>query len=409
MTPQPNQIEQIDSDDSTAFAAMAASGADDSEFVEGNGPWTVHGVAIGEGDVTSGVTEDGEEKPTHWPAEVLREGADGLEGRHLVDDSDHENTQAVDPPVDAIVGEVTDVAYKDGVGVVYEAEVDDPQIAKQADRGRIDVSPAIFRKRGEFDEDLGAAPAEQIVHWRDLATVANGAAPSNSITTGSAAEALQVEALQATFGPADEGGNSPEDPGATDSTSAADSTDTDTTMDLTEDEEKLIHEARATDDPAVVSADVEALAESAEEYEEPALIESDELEALTESVDEVESIMAEALAERTGLTVETAEALGLEAMRHEFENDDGEFEAEVLMQSPEAGGADDGDALGDGGGDDDVGLEALSADERTQIEDLGARAETMESVAPDHAETLRAEAADVAGVESFDEIDMEEL
>ncbi|WP_394743351.1 hypothetical protein [Natronococcus roseus] len=393
--------------DKVGFAAMSASNSGGEEYSDGGGPWTVHGVAIGDGDVTNGKTREGEEDPSYWPGEVLEESADDLVGRYIVDDRDHDDLDSLEPPARAIAGEITDAAYVEDVGLVYEGEVDDPEIAQQADRGRIDVSPAVFRQRGEYDEEIGARPVEAVAHWRDIAAVANGAAPSNEIATGTA-EALSAEALEATFDGGDDGPAAPTTPAGQDANGDANaSANGNTNMDLTETEENLIREARTYNDPAIVPAGAESLAEEAVEYDEPALVEGAELEALEADVEEIEDMFAEALAEQKDLRRETAEALSLDAMIGEFENEEGEFEPEALMaQEPEGNGGEDVDSDLDDEEEDEPELDTEDAEE---IESMLNRADTMESVAPDHADSLRAEAMERADADSVEEIEMEVL
>lgn len=180
----------LDTASQSGFASLAdADGTDE--------PYTVHGVAIGEGDVTNGASGN----RTYWPAETLEASADDLEGKKIVDDSEHDDLKATQPPVSSILGEVTRSSYKPGVGVVFEGEIDDSDVASLVENGRVDVSPALFRSLGEHDESMGAQPAEEIHKWRDLSVVSEGAAPSNSIQPGAAA--LQAEALQAAFDSSD--------------------------------------------------------------------------------------------------------------------------------------------------------------------------------------------------------------
>jgi hypothetical protein len=174
----------------TGYAALQT----DSDDV----PVQVSGVAIGENDVTRG----GSGKETLWPRETLEDAAEGLIGQPLATDTDH---TADDPkaqtPVEAIAGEVTWAGYKPGVGVLYEAEVDDESLAQKIENGRLEVSPLVSRELEALEDGDADYKATNINRWRDLALVAQGAAPSNEITVGGnpmKAEALHaaVEALQ---------------------------------------------------------------------------------------------------------------------------------------------------------------------------------------------------------------------
>ncbi len=162
--------------------------------------YIARGMALGAGDVTNG----GSGKATYWPPEVVEEAAEGLAGQPLATATDHtaDGPQHQTPP-EAIVGEVrwSDFGEVDGkAGVLYETEVDDPDIARNIENGRIEVSPLVFRDVVSSDEYDGDVPEEadyvatDIKKWRDLATVRQGASPSNHIEPGEAA-AMSAEAL----------------------------------------------------------------------------------------------------------------------------------------------------------------------------------------------------------------------
>ncbi len=156
--------------------------------------YIARGMALGAGDVTQG----GSGKRTLWPAETLEESAQDLEGQPLATSTDHtaDGPQSQTPP-EAIVGEITwaDYGEVDGQeGVLYEAEVDDPDIARNIENGRIEVSPLVFRELEEHDGEEADYVATEIKKWRDLATVRQGASPSNHIEPGEAT-AMSAEAL----------------------------------------------------------------------------------------------------------------------------------------------------------------------------------------------------------------------
>lgn len=161
-------------------------------------PTIVHGVAIGEGDRTTGMS--GVE--TEWPSGPLKEAAGMLKGKPLVKNhpgvTKDDSGLQVDsqPPIEDVIGKVTDSKYRDGVGLLFEAEVDDEDIANQIERGRADVSPVVARSLRQTDN--GTHVVESIDGFRDLGVVTSGASPSNSIQTGAAA--MMAEALQASFG-----------------------------------------------------------------------------------------------------------------------------------------------------------------------------------------------------------------
>lgn len=395
-----DELESVQS----GFAALAADPDDE------DGPYRVHGVAIGEDDITEGASGT----RTYWPRETLEAATEGLAGKKIVDDSEHDDLEATQPPVSAILGEVTQATYKPDVGVVFEGEIDDPDIAALVENGRVDVSPALFRSLGEFDDEREAHPAREIHKWRDLSVVAEGAAPSNTIQPGAAA--LQAEALAQTFeseadastsdepaesgaDPAADADGADDDPEGASTASAQNHPPTShSKMDLSSEEETLIQKARSLDDPTVVESDVEALSTEAAQLDEPALVEKPEYNQMTQRINKVRDGLAEALLNQTDLRAETISALSFEALWDEFDNDDDDgIDIAVLTQSPEAGGI--GDEEDDGPTDDDI----------NEIESLLNRATMMERHAPSHAESLRDQAADLADVDSHEDIDLEVL
>jgi len=134
-----------------------------------------------------------------------------------------------------------------------------------------------------------------------------------------------------------------DDPEWASSGAAETTTTSDTTMNDTE--------------KAILSAaeDVENPTEALSEYaaaEQPTIVEQDDYEAMQDNVASVRGVMEEALQERSNLKASTVEALNFEALRAEFETDDGDLDAEALVQNPETGDPD----VADGG------VEALGED-----------------------------------------------
>lgn len=512
-------------------------------------PLRVRGVALTADDNTHGSSK----KRLFWPEEVVKQAVASLAGTKIVDDREHviPDGAAVEdlptePPVQTIVGEVTDARYEPGLGAVFEGEIDDPKIASLVENGRVEVSPFIFHERGAYDDSLGAFPVRSVAKWRDLAVVANGAGSKASIeplesteltdpaenmadlTPQSKPAAMSVAvlsaALDASFGrdmagddgdepgerSVDYGGDQAPElghesttaaealasfnhlsysgtatgdldesaidsddfathylfPGETKSDSSfpvvdasgtlrrgnvssawdlrghapvsgeeierilvtlaskfddppqteadaealsgdgsvevagdagegsggsdgdnstesgvdesaesdADSNTPTTTMsiELTDEEEKSVNRLRALDDPVVVESETQDLAERADaaglseyddphivegaDYNDPHVAEADEYESLTDRVGAVENVLAEALAKRTGMKTKTAAALSIEDLFSEFEDEEGEFSAEALVQEPE---------VGDNGG----GSDTPSATDPNQLSD----------------------------------------
>lgn len=370
--------------------AVLSSGTDDE------GQTTVNGIALGENDITQGMAE----KRTLWPGDVLEAAADGLAGKPLV--RNHPGVEKTDdgvrldpkPPIEEVVGEVTDSRYEEGVGILFQADVDDATIAEQIDRGRAEVSPVVGRQLGEFDDDLDAHPVEQITGFRDLGVVVDGASPSNSIQMG-AATAMMADALSAAFG-SDGDESSGDEPAESGTGNGGQSPD----MDLTDKEKELIRQARATDDPVVVGSEDEETIKEYKQLDDPEIVEAEQVEALSEQVEGVRSVMADALVDRTGLGEETVASLGFDALMSEFSDDEGNLEADALVQSPEAGDPSDPDdgGDGDGGGDGD-----LDDDARGRIEEINEKLSYVGGSLPaDRVEALREEACDLADTDDFD-------
>jgi hypothetical protein len=163
MSADSTDYHELEAGDPTGIARCALDG--DSP------PYIVHGVAIGEDDVTAG-----EKGLKFWPGEELRQAVETLVGVPL-------NKNHDDDRVEAVIGEVVDAGYEDGVGVVFEAEVDDPDIAEKIERGRLEVSIHALHRNGGTTEE-GYAIAEDI-HFLDLSVVPRGASQSNYVAPGS--------------------------------------------------------------------------------------------------------------------------------------------------------------------------------------------------------------------------------
>ena len=145
-----------------------------SDDEEEEPPFTVHGVALGAEDVTIG--QSGVKKL--WPEAELRAAANTLTGKSLVEDHDNGSR--------GVVGEVTEAGFKEGVGVIYEAELFDEELAEKIDNGLLEVSIRghhIDVEEMEEDPDTGAKIVEGI-RFDNLSIVPSGAAPSNTIEMG---------------------------------------------------------------------------------------------------------------------------------------------------------------------------------------------------------------------------------
>ena len=156
-----------------------------TQLGESGPPYTVHGVALGSGDVTkgaSGITKK-------WPADELEDAVDSLEGKNLV--VDHKNN------ADGVVGEVTKCGFKEGTGIVYQAELYEEDYADKIENGLLEVSIRGYHddvEDLEEDEDTDALIVKNIT-FENLSIVPNGAAPSNTLNMGEHEE-LSAAALQ---------------------------------------------------------------------------------------------------------------------------------------------------------------------------------------------------------------------
>jgi len=164
-----------------------------SDTRTGDGLLKVHGVALGENDITVG-SESGE--PKLWRREVLQESAELLEGKDIV--ADHENKSAY-----FTIGEVTDAGYKEGVGIIYEGVIQDDELEPKIEHEWLDVSPRVLHTPGEEVSDNVTAPGK-IRDYDNLSVVRRGASESNTLKPGENEE-LSAEELQAYFDECEEG------------------------------------------------------------------------------------------------------------------------------------------------------------------------------------------------------------
>lgn len=393
----------------TGIAALAEDTADGT---------LVNGVALGEDDITEGMSG----KRTRWPAETLREAVDMLVGKPITKQLGEMHVAAektddgvdVSPnvPLEATVGEVTEAKYEDGVGLMWQGEISDPEMAAKVEQGLAEVSPVLARDVEPVDGKDELFEATTVNGIRDLGLVSNGAAPSNMIETGAAA-AMTAEALSAAWQQDSTETTGAESPAGADSTpgddgpdgGAGQSTGGDglTHMDpenITDEEYELLARTRQMDSPAVIEEqDAERLSEAdellsaADNHDDPTVVDESEYDALNERVETVRGVLEEALAERTDLKESTISNLPFEALAGEFENDDGEFDAEALVQSPETGTAETGPESN----------EALTDSDKDRIEQIDNKLDALGTAIPnERIEALRDEACELADVDDYD-------
>jgi len=234
-----------------------------------------------------------------------------------------------------IVGQDTMVAHKpDTLTVIDESEVEAMSKHGDMDENMAEVPDEfVFDNPGEAVEkaqEMGLdGPSDEIIHSHgegDETVFMPGATHGDLMDMIDGEEAMWSD-----------------DPEWASSGAAETTTTSDTTMNDTE--------------KAILSAaeDVENPTEALSEYaaaEQPTIVEQDDYEAMQDNVASVRGVMEEALQERSNLKASTVEALNFEALRAEFETDDGDLDAEALVQNPETGDPD----VADGG------VEALGED-----------------------------------------------
>lgn len=267
--------------DEHAFDATTPTGVARCSALDGQSePYTVNGVAIGADEVTFG-----QNGPKYWPSEELRRSAQSLVGVPLTKNHD-------DDRVESVVGEVIDAGFEPNVGVVFEAEIDDTDLATKVARGRLEVSIHAIHTDGGQTED-GALIAENI-RFLDLSLVPRGGSPSNRIEAGaSPSEALAsvsaddvADYLDADSQTMNEDTDEPENDEA--EQIEADEPDVEE-ADVSEDveSEPEAEEAEAGEDVAEDVDEAEVEADDGEEFEEAELRE--ELETLREENDELQA------------------------------------------------------------------------------------------------------------------------
>jgi len=147
----------------------------------------VHGVALGDNDITIGSTSN--EKKL-WRPEVLSESASYLEGRDIV--VNHENHDAYKK-----VGEVKEVQHQKGKGIVYQGVIMDDELEDKVELGWLDVSPKVIHSE-DHDNVNGVKSPNKILDFPNLSIVRRGASPSNELRAGEH-PSMSVEELQSCF------------------------------------------------------------------------------------------------------------------------------------------------------------------------------------------------------------------
>lgn len=158
------------------IAHLSESDRDDYDYV-------VHGVAHGEEELTRGLNG-----PKYWPADEVERAAASLEGQPVYRTHGDDREE---------IGAVLRAAYEPGVGVVYEAGLEDAAIAEELSLGQREVSvEAGNPSEVERHEETGAAILRGY-EYTALTTPEDGASPGNYTAPGSADENPALAALSA--------------------------------------------------------------------------------------------------------------------------------------------------------------------------------------------------------------------
>lgn len=316
------------------IAHLNESSLDDYEHI-------VHGVAHGEGELTLG-----QKGPKYWPPEEVQRAAATLEGKPVV--TTHGDSREE-------IGAVLRSGYQEGVGVVYEAGLNDAEVANELSLGQREVSIEAGNPSSvDEHEETGAAILREY-EYTALATPEKGASEGNYTAAGSADENPAVAALSASSIEGALNGDQPDDPEmgeVTDSDGnepAESGADSDTT--------NMGDEPTETED----GPDVEALLERVDEKDDRI----DELEAelseKEEEITEVKQSYAAALAGADTMLDEEdfVEKFTVAELR---ERVDAREDAELAASEPEV-------QTGGGSGEETA---ELSAEEEGRVEEIEA-------------------------------------
>lgn len=160
-------------------------------------PIAVSGVAIPENQILQGgqgVEHFFSPQKAQEAAQVLSNQIGSGDIVHLVKNFHDVDGQAT---ADDVIGEVTSAGYQKGVGVVFQGEITDEDIANKINLGYLDVSPSIMRSLGGLDETMQAREVDEVAGFRDIAVVARGQ-PGAEVNVGPnpAVEALSRNLME---------------------------------------------------------------------------------------------------------------------------------------------------------------------------------------------------------------------
>jgi len=367
---------------------------------EYDGPWTIHGTALGADEVTNGAV-DGDPQQVEWPADVLQDAAASLEGRPIIDvhSDDDDGDIQFPPPASITVGKVDRVGYDVEVGIIYEATLADQDLARKIEAGVLTVSPEVGFAADERDDGVLVATQAE---FYGLAIVSVGGSDSASAAAGSH-EALAQATLSAAGIDALLGDSAPDDPPAGE---VADGTGTDTQTtpaepgsDADADNDTTTQMGDNPDDPGVSELldrldnkdeEIATLREEKEELAEKTATLSERNDMLEEEIDAVKEGYAAVLAEDGPFDEDDlVDNFDVATLRERFEDrfEDG-FAATLSEPDIQSGG---------GGGSDNDGLDDATLAEAQAIhEDIA----TLGGAAP---QSLREDLVETVDADSYDE------
>lgn len=371
-------------------------------------PHVVHGVAHGEDELTKGLNG-----PKFWPADEVEAAAASLEGKPVYRIHDEGNREQI--------GAVLRAAHEPGVGVVYEAGLEDANVAEDLSIGQREVSIEAGNP-STVDEhaDTGAAILRGY-EYTALTTPTQGASPGNYTAPGSADQNPAVAALSAA---------------AVEATLDGEDVDVESALasaDLAVDAVDLLSaatgargaDAQTSDERAESRAgssntdtdhmtdnddnapDVDALLERVDEKDEQIdSLESDleetqaELEAKEDQIEEMEDDLAEAKRDIAARLAEHSDILDEDDYVERFEIAELREKADDLDEATDGDGSDPDVQSGSGGDSSSAQLEDEDAD---RIEEIEAKLSQVGSALPrSRIEELQDEAAELAGADDYE-------
>ncbi|QRV14208.1 hypothetical protein JMJ58_14830 [Haloterrigena salifodinae] len=157
---------------------------------------TVRINPIREGDRTVGHRPGSEDDEVAiWDSDPVKEAVENgaLDGATIVKGRGGKNPHYgfdEQVPADSILGRVEEWEYEDGVGPVGKAQLADEGIADRIELDLLDVSGDWLRRLGEYDDDRGGKPVEEVLGLPRVTVVERGASNASIDIEPETAEAL---------------------------------------------------------------------------------------------------------------------------------------------------------------------------------------------------------------------------